>query len=140
MRSLMKKPISVRPMTLDDVEVAAEILAGAKLCPRRDARKRISFYVRLPNHCCLVAENGPDVIGIVLALFNGFHVFLSHIGVIESQRGRGVGSTLHAELVERAAQLGARGIIVDALVSAESFFRKLGYRTPGAVFLIHDVD
>lgn len=125
-------------MTIDDVDLAADILAGAKLCPKRDARKRIAFYVQLPNHCCFVAENGPDVIGIALALYNGFHVFLSHIGVVESQRGRGVGSALHTELLERAIQLGARGIIADALISSEPFFRKLGYRAPGAIFLIKD--
>lgn len=135
----MRKPIAVRPMTLDDVDVAANILAGAKLCPKKDARKRIAFYVQLPNHCCLVAENGPEISGIALAFYNGFHVYLSHIGVIESQRCRGIAAALHAELLERSTQLGARGIIADTIASAEPYFRKLGYRSPGATFLVFDV-
>ena len=134
----MRKPIAIRPMTVEDVDAAAAILAQVKLYPKSDANKRIAFYAQLPNSCCLVAEIGPDVVGIVLSIFNGFHVFLTHIGVLESQRGRGIGSTLHAELLDRANQLGARGIVVDAIFSAEPFFRKLGYRSPGATFLIHD--
>jgi len=139
MQRFLKKPIAIRPMTLDDVDDAATILAGAKLCPKKDARKRISFYIQLPNSYCLVAENGPEVIGIALSIYTGFHLYLSHIGVLESHRRRGVVSTLHAELLERAVQLGARGIIADAIASSEAFFRKLSYRAPGAIFLVHDV-
>lgn len=126
-------------MTPADTEAAATILADAGLCPRQDAADRIRFCVNLPNQCCLVAENAGEVIGVVLATYNGFHFFLSHIAVVESQRRRGVGTTLHVDLLERATNRGARGIIADAWTSAEGFFRKLGYRMPAAVFMIRDV-
>jgi predicted N-acetyltransferase YhbS len=77
---------------------------------------------------------------VLLASYNGFHVFLSHLAVAPSERRRGVGARLHEELVRLAARDGARGVIADAQLSAVGFFERVGYRTPGAVFLIRDVE
>jgi predicted N-acetyltransferase YhbS len=79
------------------------------------------------------------VVGAALASFNGFHVFLSHVAVAPSHRRQGVGTALHSALVERGRSLGAAGVIVDSRLTSTPFFQRLGYRLPGAVFLIRDV-
>ena len=76
---------------------------------------------------------------MLLATFNGWHVFASHLAVAPSARRRGVGKQLIGALFQRAAKARAKGLIVDARLSAVGFFQKLDFRLPGAVFLIGDV-
>ena len=88
---------------------------------------------------CLVAEQRGQLVGVLLASYNAFHLFLSHVAVAPAHRRQGVGALLHDELARLARRDGAQGIIVDARLSAVGFFEALGYRTPGAVFLIRDL-
>jgi hypothetical protein len=39
----------------------------------------------------------------------------------------------------KAATAGAKGLIADSRLSSVGFFQKLGFRLPGAVFLIKDI-
>jgi predicted N-acetyltransferase YhbS len=77
--------------------------------------------------------------GLLLATFDGWHVFAGHLAVATSVQGEGVGRLLIEALVRRAAKAGAKGVIVDARLSAVGFFQKLNFRLPGAVFLIRGV-
>jgi GNAT superfamily N-acetyltransferase len=85
------------------------------------------------------AQQGRLHAGAALAFFNGFHLFLSHIAVVAEHQRTGAGKMLHESLIDRPRQLGATGIIADSRPTATGFIHQLGYRLPGAVFLIRGV-
>lgn len=134
----MSDHVVVRGAQIADAGDLARIFVGAGLCTTEGLEPRLRRSLSASPETCFVAERDANVIGGVIATFNGFHVFLSHIGVDSTHRGRGTGGMLHAAVASAAHQLGALGIIADSRLSAVPFFYELGYRIPGAVFLIRD--
>jgi len=130
---------TIRPLGRSDLGAAANLLVEAELCRREGLAERLSAAVDPGTSRCLVAEQEGRPVAVLLASYNGFHVLLSHLAVAPEQRRQGVGALLHGELARIARPDGAQGIIVDARLSAVGFFQTLGYRTPGAVFLIRDL-
>lgn len=105
-----------------------------------DGGKRLRRVFKLmagtPGAIHLVAEKDGEVVGALLAQFNGVEIFLSNIAVLEEFQDQGVGARMHRELERRAKRLGANGIITDSRMSAVGFYERQGYKIPGAVFLI----
>ncbi len=130
--------VMIRPATPGDAPAIADLLVSSDLAGEGALPRVTACLARGPD-TCLVALEGDRVVGAALAAFNGFHLFLSHVAVAPSHRRRGVGAALHAALVERGRSLRAAGIIVDSWLSSAPFFQRLGYRLPGAVFLVRDV-
>ena len=128
--------IGVRVMADGDVAAVARLLVASGLAPRSGLVERLRTAMATAPGLCLVAAAGRKPVGAALASFNGFHVFLSHLVVVPRLRNHGFGRRLHVGVVARATRLGAREIIVDARLDAVGYFGRLGYRRPGAVFLI----
>ncbi len=122
-----------------DVDVVSALLVRHGLVADESARQRVGYLLSADSSISLIAEHAGRAVGCLLSNYNGFHVFLSHIVVEEKWRRQGVGRRLHDELLERARKLGALGIIADSWLTATGFYYHLGYRLPGAVFLIRDV-
>jgi GNAT superfamily N-acetyltransferase len=76
------------------------------------------------------------LIGALLAMNTGTHVFLSHFAVHANYRRQGIGRLLHNQLLDAGEKLGCKGIIADSWLTAAPFYYQLGYRLPGAVFLV----
>lgn len=131
--------LTVRIMTERDVEAASRILAHCEMCELDEARRRLASALAGPQIYALLAECDGEPAGMLLACYNGFHIFLSHIAVLDGSRSRGVGSALLDELARHARAVDARGIITDARLSSVGFFQKHQFRLPGAVFLIQNV-
>jgi predicted N-acetyltransferase YhbS len=137
MRTENRDRIVVRPMTEDDIPGATHILIASGLCADMDeVPRRLVSLLRLENHLCHIAVRGGEPSGVLLATFNGFHIILSHIDVSQVHHGMGIATRLHREVEAAAVRLGAQGIIADSWLTATGFYYKLGYRLPGAVFLI----
>ncbi|HEY6333158.1 MAG TPA: GNAT family N-acetyltransferase [Blastocatellia bacterium] len=131
----------MRRARLSDVDKIVTILKETKVAERSDLRKRVLSYLERSADTCFVCEGkGGALDGAVLGLFNGFHIFLSHFTVVEPRRGQGVGRSLHEALLARAKAIGAIGIIADSWLSSTPFYERLGYRMPGAVYLVRDVE
>src|SRR5215470_5170698 len=79
-----------------------------------DSADRLRIAIDELRPFSLVATRGNRLVGVLLATFNGWHVFASHLAVTPSMRGQGVGRLLIAELVRRATNAGAKGLIADA--------------------------
>jgi N-acetylglutamate synthase-like GNAT family acetyltransferase len=126
----------VRQATPADTGRIAELLVAEELCTPEGLDAKIRRCLECSPRTCLVVADNDDCIGAALAVFNGFHVFLSHIAVHRQHQRGGAGTRLHDALVDRARQLGASGIIADSRLTATGFFYDVGYRLPGAVFLI----
>ncbi|QLL05828.1 GNAT family N-acetyltransferase [Mycobacterium vicinigordonae] len=129
-------PLRVRQAVSSDVEPIAELLVAVGLCKPEGLRVKIRQSIERSPETCLVILDGSDLIGAALSFFNGFHVFLSHIAVVAERQRTGAGRILHGELVDRGRKLGAAGIITDSWLTSTGFYYRLGYRVPGAVFLI----
>ena len=69
------------------------------------------------------------------AVFSNHYHFVGH-SEAGAENLRGVLKHLHGET---SRELNALGIITDSWLSAASFYHRLGYRTPGAIFLIKDL-
>jgi GNAT superfamily N-acetyltransferase len=127
----------VRSIKDADLPQIAALLAAAEFGDDSAERVRIAFDQL--RGFSVVATRSNHLEGVLLATFNGWHVFASHLAVAAPLQGQGIGRLLIAELVRRAKNAGAKGLIVDARLSAVGFFQKLRFRLPGAVFLIGDL-
>ncbi len=82
-----------------------------------------------------VYELDRKVVAFVFCYDFGFRAYLGELVVGENIRGRGIGRRL-LEHVERMLRgRGCELIISDVWKSAESFYRKLGWKEPEAVLL-----
>ena len=131
------QPISIRPLEAGDVAAVCQILTSTRLCEREGLTERVGALCNGPNKLSLVAVRAGEVVGVVLAVYNGFHVFLSHLAVVPGLQRQGVARHLHDELMQAARRVGAIGVITDSRLTTTGFFYQLGYRTPGVVFLLH---
>jgi ribosomal protein S18 acetylase RimI-like enzyme len=129
----------VSQVTNDDLVAIGRLLVAEGICKAEGLTSKMARSVAASPETCVIARRDGVVVGAVLAVFKGFHVFLSHIVVSTAGQRRGIGKKLHDELVTRAAKLGAVGIITDSWLTATGLYYSLGYRLPGAVFLVRDV-
>lgn len=128
----------VRAMTLEDVAAAALLLSARGLGITRDLSRRLKGLVDDPLSLCCVAEDDDRVVGVVVAVDNGFHAFLSQIAVDDAYEGRGVGRSL-AEAVEAIAlERGLRGVLADSNLASAGFFGRMGFHMAEAVLLVKD--
>jgi hypothetical protein len=138
-----KESYAVRPMVESDRTGVARILVSSGLCEDEDdVSRRVGLLLLEGNRLCYVAvaDRGGQVLGVLLAVFIGFHVFLSHLAVHGGHRGLGVAQRLHEELLVNAVRLGAKGVIADSRLTTTGFFYRLGYRVPGVVFLVNRLE
>lgn len=78
----------------------------------------------------LVALDGEQVCGSVMAGYEGHRGWISRIAVRRSHRGRGVGSDLLVEAERRLAALGCMKVnlqVVESNSDAVAFYQKVGY-------------
>jgi predicted N-acetyltransferase YhbS len=139
-QALGRKPSVVRRMVQGDIDAAARILAETGVCQEADLPERLAFLLEQENRLCFIAEVGGALAGVLLATYNGFHIFLSHLAVEEKHQRRGLAKLLHDELCVHAGRFGAKGIITDSWLTATGLYYNLGYRLPGAVFVINRLE
>ncbi len=122
-----------------DLQRISEILLESGVAQAPEIRTRIQQSLeRSPDTCFVGVQNGV-VSGVALSVFNGFHLFLHHFAVTSSKRNNGLSAALHQRLVKRAQELQGLGVIADATLTSTGFYDRLGYRLPGAVFLMKDL-
>lgn len=108
--------LHIRPATIADLDslLAVWKAAGLGIKPQgRDRRDRLEVQIRVPDSY-LLAWDGKDAVGAVLATHDGRKGWINRLAVIPSHRRRGIG-----QLLVRAAEtvLERQGIeIICALV------------------------
>ncbi len=138
MANKMASDLTIRDIVVGDVKDVVEILTSRRVCEKRGLDARLKSVIENPQGICIVAEFDGRIVGVLLASYDGFHVFLGKIGVLKEYEGRGIGQALHAEMLSRGCELNMLGVIADSKLTATGFFYSLGYRMPGAVFLKYD--
>ena len=129
----------VRAMAPGDLDTACRILVEQGLCAADGLPQRLAATLDMANSDYLVAEEDGAIVGITLSVFDGFTSFVSYMAVAPGAERRHIGRRMMDELVRRTRARGAKNIVVASWLSAAGFYEAMGFRTPGAVFLVCDV-
>ncbi len=88
------------------------------------------------------AASAPEeAIGTARLLFlDGDTAKAQRVAVLAAHRGAGVGAALMFALEGEAARAGAVTMMLASQLSAEAFYRRLGYRAEGEVFVDAGID
>ncbi|MFF8595925.1 GNAT family N-acetyltransferase [Streptomyces sp. NPDC015220] len=121
----------IRPATADDIDAvlafwrtAAE---GTSITDDRDGVRRL--VARDPG-ALLLAERAGELVGTVIAGFDGWRCHLYRLAVRPDRRRRGIGSALLAAAEERFARLGGRrgdAMVLTRNERAHHAWRAAGY-------------
>jgi GNAT superfamily N-acetyltransferase len=101
------------------LEACREVLT---LQPREFATSRV-----------MVAEDDSCILGVAQLIVPGETAELSKLFVEPRAIGRGVGSALYAWAVEKARDLGAKTLLIEADPDAAPFYRSQGAEETGSV-------
>ena len=130
----------VRTMTRDDVESACGILVDQGLCAADGLPERLAATLEMVNADYLVAEEDGAIVGVTLSVFDLFTSIVSYMAVAPCAERRHIGRQMMDELVRRTRARDGKNIVVGSWLSAAGFYEAMGFRMPGAVFLVRDVD
>lgn len=82
----------------------------------------------------LIAEELGTVLGTLRLLPDGERVKLGHVAVDPERRGEGIGTALLGLADQRARELGAATITLNALLDVAPLYEAMGYARDGAPF------
>lgn len=68
--------------------------------------------IESPTSVLLVAEEDGEVVGTVVAAFDGWRAYISHVAVAAAHRGHGIAKALMGEAEGQLARVGARRAFV----------------------------
>jgi len=124
-------PLSIRPGRPADATSVLELWRRAGSVPTRtDDEESIRFLIEHDPNALLVAEDGGDLVGTLIAAFDGWRGMLYRLAVLPERRRSGVGRALVAA-GERS--LRARGAVrvscvaIKAETVALAFWTAAGY-------------
>ncbi|PKW06329.1 Ribosomal protein S18 acetylase RimI [Streptomyces sp. 1222.5] len=123
--------LCVRPAGPDDLDaVLAFWKTAAEGTSVSDDRAGVEGLVERDPDALLLAESGGELVGTVIAGFDGWRCHLYRLAVHPERRRRGIGSALLAAAEERFTRLGGRRADAMVLVRNESgqhAWRAAGY-------------
>ena len=134
----------IRAVTHDDLERVVDLWKRVfpeyndPSRPQRDPRTSIHRKLVFEDGLFWLGLDGPDVVGTVMAGYDGHRGWIYSLGVDPAHRRRGLGQALveHAE-----AQLRARGCpkiylqVLDTNTGGQVFWRSVGYEPDAVVSL-----
>jgi len=99
--------------------------------PWNAAATAIPEKLRFQPDLLLVATDGDQVVGSVMAGYEGHRGWISRIAVLKSQRNSGLGGDLLREAERRLAALGCVKVnlqVVESNSGTVEFYKKAGYQ------------
>jgi [ribosomal protein S18]-alanine N-acetyltransferase len=96
----------------------------------------LHYYLSLPGADCLLAEEGKQIAGFILAEENPPLGHIITLDVAEGFRRRGVGTLLLREMEEHFVFRGVESVLLETSVenaSGIAFWERHGYRTEAVV-------
>lgn len=89
----------------------------------------------------LVADDGDEVVGTVVAAFDGWRAFLYHVAVVPDRRGEGLARLLMDEALNGLQSMGARrafALVQDINTAGLALCATMGFELEGDVAWVKD--
>ena len=129
----------VRPFESRDEEAVLALWESAGLTrPWNDPRKDIERKLKVQREWFLVAVRGGEVVGSVMAGYDGHRGWVNYLAVLPRQRLAGVGRALMAAIERQLREAGCPKINLQVRATnqeAIGFYRALGYSFDDVVSL-----
>ncbi|HTO08715.1 MAG TPA: GNAT family acetyltransferase [Myxococcota bacterium] len=122
----------------DEERVVALWLHCGLVRPWNDPRKDIARKKRVQRELFLVAEEGGEIVGSVMAGYDGHRGWVNYLAVHESLRRGGLGRALMAEVETRLRASGCPKLNLQVRndnAAALGFYERLGFQRDEAVSL-----
>ena len=131
--------IAIRPFVSAD---AAGVVALWRACgltrPQNDPHKDIARKLKVNPEWFLVAERGDEVVGTVMAGYEGHRGWINYLGVAPSLQRGGLGRRLMDEAEARLRAAGCPKINLQVRPdnrAAIAFYERIGFAVEGAISL-----
>lgn len=129
----MKKPVTIRTMHMSDFFPLYELWkqVGLTLAPVKREQHEFSMMLALNPDTCLLAWCDGQIVGSILAVFNGRRAWMYHLAIRANWQGRGLGSRLLLLAEKKLKKKGVTKALLWVDTSNNSvgkFYKKRGYR------------
>lgn len=114
----------IRPMRLENVEPAAEVMINGGW---GDRRRFLRFCVEQPRFVPLVAEVDERIVGTGVATINGSVGWVGMIFVDEGLRGRGIGTSLTQAVIDELDRAGCVSMVLLASPFGRPIYERLRF-------------
>ncbi len=129
----------IRPYRDNDMEAVVAVWEAAGLTrPWNDPRKDIRRKLDVQREWFLVAEEDDQIVGTVMAGYDGHRGWVNYLAVVPDCGGRGLGRRLMGEVERLLAEAGCPKINLQVRgtnTEAVSFYEHLGYSRDDVVSL-----
>lgn len=129
----------IRPFRASEQEEVIALWAACDLLrPWNDPQKDIARKLEVQPELFLVAVDAGELVGTVMAGYDGHRGWIYYLAVSPAQRGTGVGRALMAAAEARLRELGCPKINLQIRAENEAvraFYERLGYRRDAVVSL-----
>ena len=127
----------IRSFAPDDTEAVVALWEACGLTrPWNDPRRDIDRKLTVQPELFLVGVDGDRIVATVMAGFDGHRGWVNYLAVEPTQRGRGYGRALMAEVEARLEAMGCPKVNLQIRADNEQalgFYRALGYQPDAAV-------
>lgn len=125
--------LSLRPMTVADVEPVAALCAACGLGEVGALARRLHLLAESPLLLARVAERGGRLIGAALAVHDGAQAWLSSLAVAVPDRRQGIGRALVSALAVEARRQDLSALNGTTGLGGAAFAGACGFAVSGAV-------
>ena len=130
----------VREFTLDDYEKVVELWKESGLILRPgDDLEGIRLKLQRDPDLFLVAEDGREIVGVILGAWDGRRGWVNHLAVRSPHRRSGIGKSLIGELEKRLIKKGALKVnaqIYQSNKSSLAFFKAMRYEIYSELIMV----
>lgn len=136
---LVVVPITIRPFAPADTEAVVALWRACGLArPQNDPHKDIARKLQVNPEWFLVAERASEIVGTVMAGYEGHRGWINYLGVAPALQRGGLGCRLMAEAEARLRAAGAPKINLQVRPdnkAAIAFYERIGFAVEGAISL-----
>jgi len=130
----------IRKFRLTDYEKVVDLWKQSGLVLRPgDDRERIKLKLRRDPDLFLVAEEGREILGVVLGAWDGRRGWINHLAVQPSHQRSGIGKSLISELEKRLVKKGALKVNAQIYQSNQVslvFFKAMNYEIHSNLIMV----
>lgn len=135
----MSSPWSIRPFKSGDTEAVVALWKACGLTrPQNDPHKDIARKLKVNPEWFLVAERDGEIVGTVMAGYEGHRGWINYLGVAPVLQRGGLGRRLMDEAEARLRAAGCPKINLQVRPdnrAAIAFYERIGFAVEGAVSL-----